>query len=225
LALFGWPWQNPALDMANLPNITEALALVESARRATSRDRAVLAAVSGIDGSGKGFVAGKMAGELRAAGFQTVVLNVDGWLNLPEVRFDKSNPAETFYERALRFEEMFATLIFPLRDLRSIHVEVNHTEETARDYVRKRYDFEAVDIILLEGIFLLKRAFQDYYDLAFWVECGFETALNRAILRGQENLPREETIRAYETIYFPAQKIHLERDDPRGVAKMIDNSR
>ena len=58
-----------------------------------------------------------------------------------------------------------------------------------------------------------------------WIDCSFPRALERAIARGQEGLPPADTIRAYETIYFPAQKIHFQRDDPKSAATMIfDNN-
>ena len=59
------------------------------------------------------------------------------------------------------------------------------------------------------------------FDLAIWVDCSFSTALARAIERGQEGLTPAETIAAYETIYFPAQRIHFERDDPQATADLI----
>jgi len=78
-----------------------------------------------------------------------------------------------------------------------------------------------IDIVLLEGILLFKPAYRDHYDLAVWIECSFEAALERAIKRGQEGLPPTETIRAFKTIYFPAQRIHLARDNPRDAADII----
>ena len=54
-----------------------------------------------------------------------------------------------------------------------------------------------------------------------WIDCGFETALERAISRGQEGLPPEETTRDYNNIYNPAQEIHFRRDDPRGFAGLV----
>jgi uridine kinase len=53
------------------------------------------------------------------------------------------------------------------------------------------------------------------------VECFFETALERALQRGQEGLPPEETILAYQTIYFPAQEMHIRVDEPRATADMV----
>ena len=74
---------------------------------------------------------------------------------------------------------------------------------------------------MLEGIYLLKRALQAHYDLSVWIDCSFETARGRAVARAQEALPPEATVSAYQTIYFPAQKIHVHRDDPRAAATMI----
>jgi uridine kinase len=118
---------------------------------------------------------------------------------------------------------MFAKLIDPLQRHRSVSIVADSSEETALAYRRHRYEFRDVDVILLEGIFLLKQAYRLRYDLSFWVDCTFETALERALSRAQEALTASETVRAYETIYFPAQKIHLERDSPRAVAHLWPN--
>jgi uridine kinase len=195
-----------------------------NARDSVPSRRSVLAAVTGIDGCGKGWVTAQIADALRAHGVRVAAINVDGWLNLPAQRFSATNPAEHFYLHALRFEEMFAQLVLPLRDRRSVRIEADYAEEAATEYRRQVYAFEDVDVIALEGIYLLKRAFQAYYDLSSWIDCSFETALQRAISRAQEGLPPEETVRAYRTIYFPAQEIHFRRDDPRSAATLIINN-
>jgi len=186
--------------------------------------RSALVAVTGIDGCGKGYVTVRLVDALRLRGARAVSLNIDGWLNLPAVRFSETDPAEHFYRHAIRFDQLFAELVFPLRDHRSVRIETDHAEETATAYCKKRYEIDDVDVVVLEGIYLLKRAFQAYYDLSVWIDCTFDSALERAIARGQEGLPVAATIAAYRTIYFPAQEIHLERDDPRAAATArIDN--
>jgi len=67
---------------------------------------------------------------------------------------------------------------------------------------------------------LLKRAYRNYFDLSVWVECSFATALERALQRSQEGLPQAETLRKYEQVYFPAQRIHFAVDDPRTSADL-----
>jgi uridine kinase len=63
--------------------------------------------------------------------------------------------------------------------------------------------------------------YRDYFDLKVWIDCSFATALQRAIARGQEGLPPRETQHAFETIYFPAQRIHLVRDNPSNAADIV----
>jgi uridine kinase len=153
---------------------------------------------------------------------RTATINIDGWLNLPDRRFSQKNPAEHFYEYGLRLGEMFERLVLPLRDRRTLRIEADLADPTnATAYRRHTYEFEDVDLIVLEGIFLLKRAYRAHYGLCFWVDCTFGTALERALARGQEGLPPDETIRDYQTIYFPSQRFHMTRDWPRAAASAI----
>lgn len=192
------------------------------ARSSIPSQRSVLAAVSGIDAAGKGYFTERLVGALQTTGVRAVAINADAWLNLE--RFDASDPPEHYYHNAIRFEPMFAQTVLPLRDHRSLRIVIDYADETATEYRRRVYEFENVDVIVLEGIYLLKRAFQAHYDLSIWIECGFETALERALSRGQEGLPPDETTRDYRTIYVPAQEIHFQRDNPKAEATLTVNN-
>src|SRR5438874_136868 len=61
-------------------------AIVEK-RKALSPERALLVGISGIDAAGKGFVTARIAELLEKRGIRPAVINIDGWLNLPDVRF------------------------------------------------------------------------------------------------------------------------------------------
>jgi len=67
----------------------------------------------------------------------------------------------------------------------------------------------------------MKRDLLRNYDLSVWVDCSFATSLRRAVSRRQEGLGPEETVRAYQTLYFPAQHLHFELDAPRAAADLI----
>jgi uridine kinase len=195
-------------------------AIIEK-RSALSPDRALLVGISGIDAAGKGFVAARIAESLEKRGLNLAMINADGWLNLPHVRFRSQDPAKHFYENAIRFDEMFERVICPLRVTRNVNVESDFAEETATAFRKHRYAFRDIDIVLLEGIFLFKVAYRYHFDIAMWIDCSFSTALERAITRRQEGLPPAETVHAFETIYFPAQRIHLARDNPRDAADIV----
>ena len=215
----------PAADGARA--MSELAAVVDQIldkRKAVPAQRSVLVAITGIDGCGKGFVTKRIEDALQAKGLRVANINIDGWLNLPIRRFSKTDPAEHFYLHAIRFGDLFAQLVLPLRERRSLRVEFDFAEETATAFRRQVYEYADVDVILLEGIYLLQRAFQQHYDLAYWIDCSEHTALERAIARAQEGLSPAATARAFWTIYFPAQEIHLQRDDPKAAATKILNN-
>lgn len=187
-------------------------------RDAVVPNRAVLVGISGIDGSGKGFLTAKLAKALRAKSLNVAVISADDWLNLPKVCINPGNYAEHFYEHAIRFNEMFERLIVPLRDHRNVDVLADCGDAKAMSHRKHRYVFSNIDVILLEGIFLFKPRYRGHFDLKVWIECSFQNALARAIERCQEGLPPAQTQHAFETIYFPAQRIHFDRDDPRQAA-------
>lgn len=190
-------------------------------RRRVPPGRTALVAITGIDGSGKGHVASRLERALTARGLRVGVLGIDGFLNLPSVRFGGADPGAHFYEHAFCFDELFDTLVTPLAERRSIRVEANFTEETATAYRRHVYEYHDLDVLLLEGIFLLKKELRAAYDLSVYLDCTFGTALERAVARAQEGLSPAETITAYRTIYFPAQEVHFARDAPRRAADVV----
>jgi uridine kinase len=184
-------------------------------------DRAMLVGISGIDASGKGFITAKIAEQLRAIGRNVAVISADDWLNLPGVCINRDNYAGHFYEHAIRFEEMFERVIVPLKQNRETNITADCADAKATAYRKHRYEFRNIDIVLLEGIFLFKPQYRHHFDLTVWIECSFKCALDRAIERGQEGLPPAETLKAFETIYFPAQRIHITRDNPRACADSV----
>ena len=59
-----------------------------------SSECSMLTAITGIDASGRGYFTERLVDALQTRGVCAVAINVDAWLNLPNVRFDASNPAE-----------------------------------------------------------------------------------------------------------------------------------
>lgn len=188
-------------------------------RRDIPATRAMLVAVSGIDASGKGYVARGLSVALEP--LRVAIIGVDDWLNVPSIRFTDTDRASHFYRCAFRFDEMFEQLVLPLRDRRSIRVVCARATETAQELSPHEYVFEDVDVILLEGIFLLKKSLLHHYDWSIWVDCPWESALRRAVVRNQEGMPPEATQKVYKELYFPAQAIHLRYEDPIATADTV----
>ncbi len=191
------------------------------ARRARARSGgSLLVALSGIDGSGKGCFANRLHAALEDRAIHTAVVHADDWISPPRQRFGSPPTPRHFYDNAIRFESMFSEVITPLR--REGRVDVSLTLGGQSGFLRRRtYRFDAVDVVLLEGIFLLRRELLPSYDRTIWIDCTFQTALERALERNQEGLPPEQIEHEYRTIHFPAQHHHASRDAPRERAALV----
>lgn len=183
-------------------------------------NKSLLVAVSGIDGSGKGYVTEKLVTALNQQNIHAVAINLDPWHTLPSQRFDSEGSPEHFYQNAFNFDGLFEQLILPLREQREINLTTVLTGILGIPETYT-YHFTNVDIILIEGILLLARSRQHLYDLKIWIECSFETALSRAIKRNQEGISLKQITEDYQNIYFPVQRLHWQLDNPQSNADLI----
>lgn len=192
-----------------------------AARARLAKRRAPLVAVSGIDGSGKSTLAPLLVAALRQRDLHAAVVTVDPWHTPAAIRFNAADPARHFYRYAFRWEELFERLIDPLRRLRSLSLSLPLLRLADDAWYEHVYEFRDVDVVILEGIFILRRALRPCYDVAVWIDCSFATALGRALARNQEGLDEAALRHDYATIYFPAQRLHVRRDRPRAGADVV----
>jgi uridine kinase len=181
-------------------------------------------AISGIDASGKGYTAKLLQEELRNKGYNVANINIDPWQNPITVRLRKENAAENVYENIFRWDQFFQRLIFPLQDNKSIYLKTEGIRSDADVYYPLIYDYNDLDLLLIEGILLFKKKYLLHYDHKIWVDCSFETSLQRAAARNVERLTVNKLIDDYNTFYYPAQRLHFERDHPQKSADVMFNN-
>lgn len=194
--------------------------LVQTLKEKSKAKRPYMIGISGIDGSGKGYIAERLIDALRADGFRCDLIGIDGWLQAPGKRFSETDPARHFYENGFRFAEMKERLLVPLARDGQIDLVAKHSDPSNSDTLTDHhYHLENVHIVLVEGIFLFQDGFD--FDYRIWIECSYETALSRALARNQEGLSEAQITADYAQIYFAAQALHLERDQPRARCDFI----
>lgn len=182
--------------------------------RGHSEDHAFAVALSGIDASGKGYVAKHLEDELKTYGLKVANINVDPWQSPIGVRLRKENSAENFYHNVFRWKDFFQQLIIPLKQKRSIRLRSRLVQSHADEYYDFNYDFEGIDILLVEGILLFQQRFLRHFDYRVWIDCSFETGMKRAFQRNIEKLSPSDLVDAYNTYYYPAQRYHFVKDKP-----------
>lgn len=181
-------------------------------------------AISGIDASGKGVIAAALKNLLEENNLTVALLNIDDWQMPKSISFLKEKAAENFYHNSFRWNAFFNSLLTPLQKGRSVNVTANLIDIKDDKVYSKQYSFKMIDIILVEGIFLLMKDTSSFFDYKIWIDCSFETGLQRAIARNQEGLLPEQLIHHYNTVYYPAQLFHFKKDMPLAAADFIFNN-
>jgi uridine kinase len=178
-------------------------------------------AISGIDASGKGYVAKLLQDALEKQNLKVANINIDPWQNPISLRLQKKNPVENFYKNVFRWDDFFSQLILSLQKIGSIYLETMLIRTHADQYYPFTYNYNELDILLIEGIFLFKKEFLTYYDLKIWINCSFEKGIQRAIDRNVERINKQQLIHDYNTYYYPAQRFHFEKDRPKNLTEII----
>lgn len=182
-------------------------------------------AISGIDASGKGYVAAQVKNFLDEKNLKVALLAMDEWQMPKSVALHDDNPAENFYHNVFRWNAFFDSLFFPLQKNKGVQLSVKQFSNPKDEVVTREYNFSNIDMIITEGIFLLKKDLYMLFDFKIWIECSFDKAMKRALHRNQEGRSDMDLAKDYNQYYFPAQQYHFEKDKPMQNADVVfDNS-
>ena len=156
-----------------------------------------LIALSGPDCAGKSTLAVDVQGQLEQLDLEITLLSIDTFLIPSSLR--KSNASEpiAYFENAFDYAALVRTLESAKSRLSSVSLN-------------------ARDIVLIEGVFLLRSELRHWWDLTVWIEVDTSVIMDRALKRDKEYFCDEDAVRhVYENRCLPAQDYHIHRDSPR----------
>jgi uridine kinase len=183
--------------------------------------KAQIIAISGIEGGGKRSLTEKVAKALQLEGISVAIVHTDDWEACEKVRFNVMNSPEEYYLNAYRLDEMVEQLILPLKLFGSVKTFVQL--EDVLNPRRVDYNFENIEIILIEGVYLLQSAYLELYDYSIWVKSDFDAAFER--LKGPLFFGIEQSQQAlvnlFEGLIKPAAQYHIFVDDPQEKADSV----
>ena len=163
-----------------------------------------LVALSGPDCAGKSTLAVDVCKQLDRLDLtmRVKLLSMDAFLIPRHLRTPKTPEFKEYFECAFDYPtlvEMLKTVRYPMPP-----VDPN---SVARD---------TLDIVLVEGVFLLRKELYQWWDLTVWLEVDTSVIMNRAVKRDKEYFGDERTVRrVYENRCLPAQDYHIRRDLPK----------
>ena len=176
-----------------------AKAVVDEIRERVRRAHAapVFVGISGIDCAGKSTLAIEVIAEVHRGGLRTSCVSVDDFIIPPDQRLEVGEPATDYFENTF--------------DLDGFLNKVKSDAVTSD-----------VQVVVGEGVFLLRREIADVWDVKVWLQMSPEQAIERGTRRDAGFFGGPEIARAqYLTRFMPAQRHHLERDRPAETADYV----
>jgi uridine kinase len=157
-------------------------------------------AITGPDCAGKSTAAKRLSKDLKARGYEVSILEVDSYIRPRRKRSGLPNEAENYYREGFDFDEL-------LLDLETLKSQSNRASSHDKQ------------IIIVEGVFLLKSDLKSNWDTSVWLEIPENEIVERGSHRDAEFFGSEQKAREiYLDRIIPAQRIHRQLDKPENNA-------
>ncbi|MCZ8517874.1 MULTISPECIES: adenylyl-sulfate kinase [Paenibacillus] len=180
-------------------------------------NRHLLVCVSGIDASGKSTLAQRLQESLTERGMPVLPLSGDDFFFRRHVRYRNPDPAAGYYLDSCDYGTLFGELLVPLSRGELVRKTVTHVDWESDAYRETEYSVPEPSVIVVEGVFLLRRDLPDVFDYRIWLSLSFRAGVKRACSR-ERDLAYYGSVQAIRDRYlkrlYRGQLLHLQQDRP-----------
>jgi len=195
---------------------------------AVERPHPVRVAIDGPDAAGKTILADELAPVLARSGRPVVRATVDGFHRPRAERYARgSESPEGYFFDSYDYSALRASLLGPLGPDGNRHYRRPVFDVATDTPVASPTEIAPLNaILLLDGIFLLRRELIDLWDFSVFVAVPFAETRRRAIARDGVLLGGEdEVLHRYAVRYMPGQQLYFDEAEPQARADVvIDNT-
>jgi len=186
--------------------------------------RPLRVAIDGPDAAGKTVLADEIAGALAGRGRPTIRASIDSFHRPRNERYRRgADSPEGYYEDSFDYALLRRVLLDPLGPGGSRAYQVRAFDHRTDKPVHARVlQATKEDVLLFDGVFLLRPELVELWDYRIFVSADFEETLRRALVRDSPLLgSAPEVERRYRRRYIPGQKRYFAIAQPKEVADVI----
>ncbi|WP_226672381.1 kinase [Rossellomorea aquimaris] len=183
----------------------------------SSQHRPFIVGIDGLGGAGKSTFAEALKREIK---YGTSILHLDDHIVGKSHRYGTGN--EEWYEYyALQWDIASLTSDLFQKLHHNVGILLPFYDSSTDTIVQKKFHYTKDTIILIEGVFLQRKEWRDFFDYVIFIDCPPETRAERVIGRDVYLGDVQERIAKYEQRYWKAEDYYLLHDHPIGRADYI----
>ena len=185
-----------------------------------TENRPYIVAIDGLSGAGKT----TLVNELKEILDNLVMIHIDDHIVEKSKRYD-TGQEQWFEYYHLQWDTKFLeeNLYQKIhQNISPINLPLYQKEEDT--HINKTINLSTHDIVMIEGVFLLREEWKRYYDYIVFLDSSKEVRYNRVLQRDQYIGSFEERLTKYKTRYWVAEEYYIKMQKPFELAHFIQKS-
>lgn len=187
-------------------------------------NRPSIIGIDGLSGAGKTTITKTVTKELTIEGYKVIVIHIDDLIEERAKRYNTSYP-EWYEYYFLQWDvQQIKEKLFE-----AVHQKVNHLhlksydKENDRCYM-KSINIEQCNVLLIEGIFLQRKEWRDFFDYMIYLDCPKDVRNERVLQRDAYIGDMDERLNKYERRYWMGEGYYLQKENPIQNSDIVVNS-
>jgi uridine kinase len=190
-------------------------------------DKPYVVAIDGVSAAGKSTFTESLAEKLIQQGLRIEIIHIDDFHNPKSVRYRSEDEAADFYELNIDFKTFIESVLTPIKQRGELITKMRLLDLQADTYTNlKEFHITPQTVVLVEGIFLLKRHYLPLLDLKVFLDVDFDTALSRGVVRNRTTsthtrIDEEAVVDKFRNRYLNGQLKYFEKHKPQEIADIV----
>ena len=177
--------------------------------------------IDGLGGAGKSTISEKMCLIFKENDYHTVLLHIDDFIHVREVRYNDEYPDwQCYYDLQWRYD-YFLDVINEIKNSGREYIDIELYDKDNDTYFNQRFEVGQKTIVIVEGIFLQKKEYNNIFDYMIYIDIPEKERLNRVLKRDTYIGDEKQIIEKYENRYFPAEHRYMKEYQPERNADLV----
>ncbi|MBJ8073262.1 kinase [Bacillus cereus] len=178
------------------------------------KDERFILGIDGLSRSGKTTLVKELEADMKQSGIPFHIFHIDDHITERNKRYN-TGFAEWYEYYNLQWDIEWLQRNFFWKLQSDIQVQLPFYHDETDICEMKEIQLPLVGVIIVEGVFLQRKEWRNFFHYMVYLDCSRETRFLRESEETQKNLPK------FQSRYWKAEEYYLEKESPRDLADFV----